>query len=96
MFLNPITAGSFVPEMSEVAHRSRFGFGGNSDEPDPLPGLMDGWTEEDHSRFLAALRAIGSPFGRRTELGFREWMTAVAEEVRRDCRSCAAVHATPC
>lgn len=83
---NPDSASYFVPEMSELAHRRRVGL---EDEPDSRPQLMEGWTDDDQVRFLAALRAIGSPLGRHTELGFREWMVAVATKVRsRTVLSC--------
>jgi hypothetical protein len=99
--LNPASAGSFVPEMLEVAHRGRLDSSGNRDEPDPRPPPMDlrpppmeGWTEEDRSRFLVTLRSIGSPSGRRTGLGFHEWMAAVAEEVQsRGAYKACAMHA---
>jgi hypothetical protein len=69
------SAGSFVPEMSEAAQRRRNDFGGGG-EARPPP--MEGWTEDDQRRFLTALRSTS---GRRTGLGFHEWMKTVAAEV---------------
>jgi hypothetical protein len=92
----PASTGCFVPEMSEMARRKHIALGSNSDESTLRP-LMEGWTEEDQARFLAALRTIGSPLGRRTELGFHKWMVAVAAEVRCHTRASwpSSVYAMP-
>lgn len=79
------SSGFFVPEKTEFVHAQRIGFSAAGDDAHQP---MEGWTEEDQRRFLAALRMIGAPTGRRTGLGFREWMAVVSTEV--PSRACAS------
>jgi hypothetical protein len=78
---------SFIAEMVDQHNSSFDDSDSDDDSTPPPPPLVEGWTEEEQANFLAALRTIGAPSGRRTSgLGFREWMAAVSAEVCRAVR----------